>query len=114
MNFSSKERTEKYILSLKEKMPGRWKKVGFALLPNALIFSEGVGRGELLVFWILTMHLFKGKKYAFPSVREIEKEGRLSRHTVISAIRKLEEMGYLITEKKRGKRTKYYLRIKVS
>ena len=80
------------------------------MLPNSLMFDERITRGAMLVYWVLTLHLFRGKKYCFPSVRTIEKESRLSRPTVIMAIKLLEELGYVETEKESGKKSKYYLK----
>ena len=84
------------------------------MLPNQLLYDPEVGKGELLVFWVLTTHLFRGKEYCFPSLRTIQKEARISRPTIIKAIRVLGEKGYLKkmpTEK--GKVNKYQLIVRV-
>ena len=83
------------------------------MLPNRLVFDGRAKMGELLVFWILTLHLFKGKNYCYPSTRKIQEETRLSRPTIIKAIKNLSEWGYLETEKTKGKVTKYFLKIRV-
>lgn len=91
--------------------PSRWKRRGFVVLPHALLFDEKLGRAALIVFWVLTAHLFRGKKYVFPSITTPEQETRYSRHTVINAVKELEKSGYLEKEKEQGKVTKYYLKV---
>ena len=86
-----------------------WKIKGFAMLPHRLIFDDRVGKNGLLVFWVLTIHKFRGKKGHDPELETIEKESRLSRPTVIKTIRDLENAGYIETEKASGIKTRYYL-----
>ena len=104
---------KKYLETLKVRTPSRWKVKGFAMLPNSLLFADNIGKAELLVFWVLTMHLFRGKEYTMPSVRQIQQEAKISRPTVIAAIQSLEKLGYLEAERTKGRRTKYYLKIKI-
>ena len=96
-------------------LPAKWKQRGFTVLPHALLFNEHISKSTLLVFWVLTAHMFRGKKYAFPSLTTLEEETRSSRHTVIKAIRELKDNGYLEVEgnKNSGKVNKYYLKVRL-
>lgn len=103
------------LKNLKEKYtrnsPIKWKKLGFAMLPTALIEDKRLSRSCLVVFWVLTVHMFRGKKYCFPSIETIAQEAHSSRPTVIKAIKELEKYGYLEIEKKDGNVNKYYLKV---
>jgi hypothetical protein len=79
------------------------------MIPNSIVFNEKIGRAALMVYWILTLHLFKGKTYCFPSLSTLQKETRLSRHTVISGIKQLEANHKLIVERKNGEANRYKL-----
>ena len=79
------------------------------MIPNSIVFNEKIGRAALMVYWILTLHLFKGKDYCFPSLSTLQKETRLSRHTVISGIKQLEANQKLIVERKKGNANRYKL-----
>lgn len=93
--------------------PIKWKHSGFAMLPNSLLFQEGIAASELIVFWVLTVHLFKGKQYCYPSLRTIQTEARISRPTVVKALRKLQELGYLkINKGRKDGRNEYELLVK--
>lgn len=92
--------------------PSKWKLQGFAMLPNRLLFDEKLSRSSLLVFWILTIHLFKGKEYCYPSLPTISKEAHCSKPTAIKAIKELEMLGYLQVDRtETGRRNKYYLKV---
>lgn len=87
-----------------------WKHRGFAILPHALLADERLPRSALMVFWVLTMHLFRGKKYVFPSLPTIAKEAHMCRRTAFTAVKKLRELGYLEIGKTKGKPNKYFLK----
>lgn len=70
-----------YLQKVTRDSPVRWRNPGFAMLPNSLIFDETIGDAAPLVFWSLTMHLFEGKEYCFPSRKTISHETRLSLRT---------------------------------
>lgn len=93
--------------------PIKWKKKGFCMLPTTLLFDTRLSSFSLVVFWVLTVHTFKGKENCFPTIKTICSEAHISRPTAIRVIRQLEECGYLETEKEKGKSTKYYLKVKV-
>lgn len=98
-----------YMDRVTRNSPLRWRSSGFAMLPNSLIFDERVGRAGLLVFWALTLHLFEGKEYCFPSRQTLAKETRLSNRTITRAIAELRENKYLIVETKPGEVNRYKL-----
>jgi len=109
-NINSKELLKKYG----KNSPSKWKREGFVMLPHALLFDPRAGLPALMVFWVLTAHMFRGKEYCFPSITTLEEETRLSRHTVIKGIKSLEEMGYLKIERGGGRKTsRYYLKVKI-
>ena len=89
--------------------PVKWKHEGFAMLPNSIVFNQDISRPGMMVFWILTLHLFKGKEYCFPSLSTLQKETRLSRNTVILGIRQLEAKKKLIVHRVKGESNKYKL-----
>jgi len=109
--INSKELLKKYG----ENSPSKWKRSGFAMLPHTLLFDPRAKLPALMVFWILTVHMFRGKNKCFPSLKTLEEETRLSRNTVLKGIRILKEMGYLQVEggKKTGKPNNYYLKAKI-
>ena len=102
-----------YTEKLLKNSPIKWKHKGFVMLPHELLFNEKIGHSGLLVFWVLTAHLFRGKSYCFPSIEKLEKETRLSKHTVINGIKQLEMAEYLEVERKKGKTNKYFLKVKI-
>lgn len=79
------------------------------MLPHSLLFNDGISRAALLVFWVLTVHPFRGRSYCFPSLTTLQKETRYSRPTVIKAVK---ASGYLEVEKAAGRPNKYWLRSK--
>lgn len=90
----------------------KWK-MGFAMIPTQVLMDEQLSRSCLIVFWVLTVHIFRGKKYCFPSIPTIAKEAHSSRPTVIKAIKELEQNGYLDVERTSGEVSKYYLKVLV-
>ena len=103
--MNKKEILKKYLRN----SPVKWKYEGFVMIPNSIVFNEKIGRAGLMVYWILTLHLFKGKDYCFPSLSTLQKETRLSRHTVIAGIKQLEANQKLIVERKKGEANRYKL-----
>ena len=100
--------TERYLRN----SPIKWKKMGFAMLPTSVVMDIRLSRPCLMVYWILVMHLFKGRKYCFPSLKIIAEESRYSRPSVVKAIKELKKCGYLEVEgdQKSGKVNKYFLK----
>jgi DNA-binding transcriptional regulator YhcF (GntR family) len=81
------------------------------MLPNSLIFNPNIGRSALLVYWVLTVHLFKGKEYCFPKIATIAKEARCDHRTVTRAIRELKDAGYLKVVSTPGEVNRYKLKM---
>src|SRR5208283_1050219 len=96
--MNKKEILKKYLRN----SPVKWKYQGFVMIPNSIVFNQNIGRAGLMVYWILTLHLFKGKDYCFPSLSTLQRETRLSRHTVIGGIRQLEFPHLGLTGLRRG------------
>lgn len=92
--------------------PIKWKKLGFAMLPTSLLGDSRLSRSCLLVFWVLTVHLFRGKKYCWPSIKTIAGEAHMSSPTVIKAVKQLKQFGYLEVEgsMQSGKANHYFLK----
>jgi hypothetical protein len=90
----------------------KWK-MGFAIVPTQILMDERVSRSCLVVFWVLTVHIFRGKRFCFPSTATIAKEAHSSRPTVIKAIKELEQYGYVEVERCAGGVSKYYLKVLV-
>jgi len=101
--------TEAYLKKASRNSPIRWQRFGFAMLPNSLVFDERIGRSALLVYWALTVHLFKGKDYCFPKIETIAEETRCDRGTVSRAIKELKDAKYLIVESRPGEVNRYKL-----
>ncbi len=99
--------------NLIKRTPIKWKKFGFAMLPHSLMLDGKISKSGLLIFWALTIHLFKGKDYCYPSVSTLQKETGLSRPSVIKGIKDLEINGNLVVEKTSGKVNRYYLKAEV-
>ena len=91
--------------------PIKWK-MSFAMIPTQVLMDERLSRSSLLVFWALTVHLFRGKEYCFPSLKTLQQESHSSRPTVIKAIKLLEQFGYLQVERTEHKNNRYYLKVK--
>ncbi|MGD0630289.1 MAG: helix-turn-helix domain-containing protein [Terracidiphilus sp.] len=92
--------------------PMKWK-MSFTLIPTQILMDERLSRSCLVVFWVLTVHIFRGKKFCFPSTATIAREAHSSRPTVIKAIKELEQYGYLDVERTSGGVSKYYLKVLV-
>lgn len=102
----------KYQSLIKENKGG-YKYRGFVMLPHSLLMNEKIKPHALLVFWVLTAHLFKGKEYCFPSIQTIAKEARLSPRMVRYMIKDLEKQGYLEIQSTNGFVNKYYLKSEI-
>ena len=100
-----------YLNKVIRNSPIKWKKLGFAMLPTSLLEDTRLSRSCLVVFWVLTAHLFRGKEFCFPSIATIAKEAHASKPTVIKAIKELEKSGYLEIEKGHRKVNRYYLKV---
>ena len=75
----------------------KWK-MAFTMIPTQILMDERLSRSCLIVFWDLPVHIFRGKKFCFPSTTTIAKEAHSSRPTVIKAIKELDQYGYLEVE----------------
>ena len=89
---------------------GGYKYSGFVMLPHSLLLDDRLTRTSLIIFWVLTMHMFRGKDYCFPSLPTIAKESRLDKRTVMRATKVLEKYGYLEIQREKGQVNKYYLK----
>ena len=107
------EFSQKLLQKYTAKSPSRWKKLGFAMLPTSLLNDPRLSRSCLVVFWVLTAHLFRGKKYCFPSIKTIADEAHMSSPTAIKAIKQLKQHNYLEIEgsSKSGKANRYFLNV---
>ena len=103
--FNQKGLLSKYLRN----SPIKWK-IGFAMVPTQILMDDRLSRSCLIVFWVLTVHIFRGKKFCYPSTATIAKESHSSRPTVIKAIKELEQYGYLEVERKSGGVSKYFLK----
>lgn len=90
---------------LMEKAPDGWKTNKFTMVPNIVLFDTRLTIAAKVVFAIIQSHTF-GKDCAYPSLQKIAQEAGCAKNTVIKAIRKLEEIGYLIVDRKREARKK--------
>jgi hypothetical protein len=107
MQFN-KEEIEKRIL---RHSPTKWKHLGFAMLPTKILMDDRLSRSSLIVFWVLTVHIFKGKQSCFPSLNTISEEAHCSKPTTIKTIRELESLKYLEVDRTLGRNSnKYYLK----
>jgi len=43
----------------------KWK-MGFSIIPTQILMDERLSRSCLIVFWVLTVHIFRGKKILLP------------------------------------------------
>ena len=89
-----------------------WQKKGFVMLPHGILFEDSLFSSDLMVYWVLMVHQFRGKKYCTPSQSLIAKESRLCRRTVISSLQRLENSKWIEKEAVAGKVNKYYVKIK--
>ena len=99
---------EKYLTILKANKGG-FKYRGFVMLPHSLVADSRLKRADLLLFWALTIHLFKDKEYCYPSYETLAKEAHMTRRTAIRASKNLQKFGYLKVEKIVGHSNKFYL-----
>jgi hypothetical protein len=107
MQFDKKE-IEKRIL---RSSSAKWKHLGFAMLPTRILMDEKLSKSSLLIFWVLTVHIFKGKQSCFPSLETMSNESHCSKPTTIKAIKELEKLGYLEVDRSLGRNSnKYYLK----
>ena len=102
----------KYQSLIKENKGG-YKYRGFVILPHTLLMDRKIKPHALLIFWVLTMHIFKGKNYCFPSIDTIAKEARLSPRMARYMIKDLKKNGYLEIERKIGFVNRYYLKANI-
>lgn len=96
---------------LEKPFKGKYKVEGWVAIPNKVVFDDRLSKSDLLVFWVLTIHQFRGKDFCFPSQKLIAEEAKLSRPTVNASVKRLEKYGYLEIEKKRGFSHRYYLKV---
>lgn len=89
-----------------------WQKKGFVMLPHGILFDDSLCSSDLMVYWVLMVHQFQGKKYCTPSQSLISKESKVCRRTVISSLKRLELSKWIEVESKAGKVSKYYVKIK--
>lgn len=101
---------DKYLRNLKGKSPDKWKLLGFARLPNKLVFEDKISAYAMLVFWNIKMHSF-GKKDGFPAIPTISKEMKISQPTIKRALKELEKAKYIIPRRARGRRNIYEILI---
>lgn len=93
-----------------DKSPIKWKEIGFVMLPHRILFDERLKSSDLMVYWILLVHQFKGKEYCYPSQKLIATETKLSLRTVSRAIKRLEASGWIDIDRKEGTTCRYYVR----
>lgn len=102
----------KYIEAVSKNSKDAWKTRGFSQLPNYILADDRLGHADRLVYWALKLHNFKGKEYCYPSLQTISKKSHYVKNTVIKALKKLEELGYIRVDRQRRKKEKsncYYL-----
>ena len=85
----------------------RWLQEGFTMITNAAIIDKNLHPTTLKVYLILLMHLMK-KESCFPSLKLLSEEVHLSPRQTISHIKKLEKIGYIKVERKKGGNNTYY------
>lgn len=100
---------DKFKEDLVDKSSLKWKIKGFTKLPNSILFDNKVSKSGLLVFWALSMHLFKNV-YVFPSISKLQEETKLSRSSVIAGTKNLETVNYIKIQRHCGKANRYYLK----
>lgn len=67
----------------------------FKMIPEALILDERITKNDLLVYVGLSQFNNNKTKKAFPSIATLCKVSRLSKNTVKTALKHLEELGYI-------------------
>jgi hypothetical protein len=85
---------------------------GFTQLQNSLQSDKRLTKSDMLVYWAIKSHKYKGKEYCYPSLRTLSIESRCSKNTVIKSTKNLEDLGYIQVDRRRHKKEKsncYYL-----
>lgn len=77
----------------------------FFMVNNSLVDIEHLDNGitkpsEIAVFCAIAFHADSKTRKAFPSIKKVAKEARVGERTARSAIRVLEECGYLKVERR--------------
>ncbi|MFA6135758.1 MAG: helix-turn-helix domain-containing protein [Candidatus Paceibacterota bacterium] len=103
----NKADTENVLKRVTKNSPLRWKKMGFTKIPNSIFSDDRLNKNGLLVYIVLCMHQFQGKRNCFPSLATLSKETRLCCHSVIEGIEQLEVIGYISKEKNPGRSNIY-------
>ena len=67
----------------------------FKMIPETLILDERITKNDLLVYVGLSQFNNNKTKKAFPSIATLCKVSRLSKNTVKTALKHLEELGYI-------------------
>jgi hypothetical protein len=106
-----KGESEQLLKRYTRNSPVRWKQVGFVMLPHKLLFDERLPRAALMVYWVLLVHQFEGKRECHPSMRLLEHETRYSRPTIIDAIKALEAQHWIEVERAHRRLNKYFVKL---
>lgn len=80
----------------------------FKMIPETLILDERITKNDLLVYVGLSQFNNNKTKKAFPSIATLCKVSRLSKNTVKTALKHLEELGYIKIERRFDKATNSY------
>jgi len=81
---------------------------GYFVIPNAILHDSNLTAPEKLTWIALALHQ-RGNDNSWPSVRRLAHLTRLSRRTVIRALKSLERKGYLKKKKRHGTTSLYQL-----
>ena len=112
MNIFGAINKSKYLENASRNSSDRWRLYGFAKLPNKILSDKNFDRAMMLVYWVIRARTFDNKSNCFPSLTTIAEESRYSRNSVISAIKKLEKLGYIRVRRGKNsekKSNQYYL-----
>ena len=71
------------------------RKLPFTQIENAIIEDPQITKAEMLVYLILCYHANNDTSQCWPGIKKIAKETRLSNNTVHTAIKGLEDKGYI-------------------
>lgn len=80
----------------------------FKIIPETLILDERITKNDLLVYVGLSQFNNNKTKKAFPSIATLCKVSRLSKNTVKTALKHLEELGYIKIARRFDKATNSY------
>ena len=80
----------------------------FKMIPETLILDERITKNDLLVYVGLSQFNNNKTKKAFPSIATLCKVSRLSKNTVKTALKHLEELGYIKIARRFDKVTNSY------